>query len=223
MTPAAATSIFKPFNPLPLLPSALSLPPVLHIYAFPVLLAQFPLAVVAATIRPGKCALAFFLVVFVLANIFSSIDPGEHTPPLHFTSDPLTVVDAAVCPCVFTKAVQVVLEEFAFVAALVSPDELSFSRLFAIFVFTGIHGSIRPFLNALTVLLVKPPLTLVPIAVVVLIDPVSVGFVVFPHALVHITFGMDESTESILLAVFPETIVPRAIGPYLNAPSAWNV
>ena len=89
--------------------------------------------------------------------------------------------------------------------------------LHSLFVLAVIFCSIRPLLYTKTMLLISIPLTLVSAAVEMRINAIAICFVLSPFTFVDVAFGMYKSTKPIGHAITPETIVSRAIRPYLNA------
>ena len=73
------------------------------------------------------------------------------------------------------------------------------------------------------VLLVLEPFTFVPASVVVCVDTLPVGLIRSPLSFIDIPFGVDESAVAIGHAVDPESVVPGAVWPNLDAPAVFHV
>lgn len=72
-------------------------------------------------------------------------------------------------------------------------------------------------------LLVVFPLALVFVAVGMCINAVSLSLLILPHALINITFIMNQPPVAILLSVLPKALVATAIGPDLHAATLRHV
>ena len=87
--------------------------------------------------------------------------------------------------------------------------------LFAILVLTLIFGTIWPFFDAATMLLVFDPFANISSAISMFVSSVAMCLIIAPRALIDIAIGMDENTMPISLIILPLAIIFTAILPDL--------
>jgi hypothetical protein len=107
---------------------------------------------------------------------------------VHLVCLPLAIVVAAIAPCVFALARDVVETEHAHIAGPIVPVKLPMSVLCSIDVRSFVPCLIRPSFHSMTVLLV-----------------------VFPLAIVDCTIVVDVLAKSICLVIAPLTLIDVAI------------
>lgn len=88
--------------------------------------------------------MTFFLVVYVVALVFTAVRPLKHAMALHFVVHPQTFVFTTIGPIVDAVAFDVVLDEFARVSALVSPRETPLPMLASFDVVSFVACTIGP-------------------------------------------------------------------------------
>lgn len=136
---------------------------------------------------------------------------------------PLAIKDASIGPSVLTLALQVILEEFAHVKALIRPRELTDACLQTVPIQPLVYWAVYPFFDPEPILLVIFPITFVPITISQSIYGVSVRLIIQPHAFVNLAVDVNETTIAISKAVLPEPIVSAAVGPDFDAPTTSGI
>jgi hypothetical protein len=82
-----------------------------------------------------------------------------------------------------------------------------------------VNITIRPALNALTVLLVLYPVSLISWAIVFGVDAKSMSVIIHPVAFINVSIRMDQSPLPVCIVVFPPPLIEGAIRPELGATS----
>jgi len=157
-----------------------------------VLLAIRPLASISSAVRPADLAVPVLLVISILAFVDLSAlrRPLEDTLPMHHVIAPFSFVAPAVRPRVFAKADDVVVPELSLVARVVCPHEDTVvTMLLPRYVGPRVGRTIRPCLDAHSMLLVSHPLAFVDCSIRVEVFSVPVSFAVKPVSLVDIAFA----------------------------------
>lgn len=94
--------------------------------------------------------------------------------------------------------------------------------LFAILILSFILGTIGPFFDAATMLLIFDPFADISSAVCVFVGSVAMCLIIAPRAFVNVAVGMDENTMPISLIILPLTIIFATILPYLLAVAVFH-
>jgi len=91
----------------------------------------------------------------------------------------------------------VIVDEFPCVGAAVCPVKLTRSMLLAIMIGSFIVCAVRPYFFSLPMLLVFEPVAFILGSISMVVPAFSMGFVVFPIAVVDVTVGMNETATAI--------------------------
>lgn len=83
-----------------------------------------------------------FFIIFILANIFSSIRPTEFSLSIHLIFLPLTFVNSSIRPFISSKPFYPVLLKLTFINWTISPLETSLAMFITFFIKTFVSGSI---------------------------------------------------------------------------------
>ena len=102
-------------------------------------------------------------------------------------------------------------------SASISPSELAMSMFLPQLIKSLIRGSIRPFLQSISVLFIFEPVSLISRAIDMGVNSLSVSFVVLPLTLVNVSVSMDQSASPVCFVVFPVTLIPRSVQPNLDS------
>ncbi len=105
--------------------------------------------------------MAFFLVSYVAALVFSPVFPREQALAVHHIVFPLTNKLTSITPPVCAIPFHAIAHELTLKTASILPLEVTMSVLFAILVGTGIDSAIGPLFSALAIVLVIQPFTVV--------------------------------------------------------------
>merc|ERR1719245_2799728 len=152
-------------------------------------------------------------VGLVRALVQRAVGPRHLSLAVHLAMLPLAGVGAAVCEAEGALSVHLVASELSLELDTCSaPVENSRAVLRAMLKLPLVPGPIRKDLGALARLLVANPLTLVTALANMNILAGAVCLAVGPLALVGVTGGRAEDTESVGLVVLKFAFVPLAVG-----------
>jgi hypothetical protein len=171
-----------------------------------------PLPVVVLAARPRELALAMLQVSVVLALVSAAIVPRERSPALHHVKMPLALIAAPIVPSIDAAPVYIVIEEFALVDGAVGPAENSMPILLAIHVLTRVGRFIRPFLVAGARLsILEPGAFKINTILMMVIEALTMIFIIQPFSVVDVPVAVDQTASSIGLIVYPGTFIERAV------------
>jgi hypothetical protein len=128
------------------------------------LLSISPLTRIFSPIRPANLAISMLFIVPVFTHIHLRVvsRPSEYSLAMHLIVFPFALVDAAIRPEVPADALDIVVSKLSLILRVVGPSEKPrLSVLLPGYVRTAVLGTVGPSLNAVPVLLVCDPLTLV--------------------------------------------------------------
>mmetsp|Transcript_92616 Transcript_92616/g.235456 ORF Transcript_92616/g.235456 Transcript_92616/m.235456 type:complete len:337 (-) Transcript_92616:12-1022(-) len=179
-----------------------------------VLPAGLPLACVRPAVWPREHALAMLLAIQELALVPSAIHPLHDAVRAHVVPLPLAGVGAAVAPLVGAIAVHVVGVEVALVAASGVPSELSTAALVPVVELALEDRAVRQPLDAMALLDLHAPLSLVGGAVAVRVLPDTMLPIGVELALVLGAIREDQLAFAMLLLSAPLALVH---GPAIDA------
>ena len=166
----------------------------------PVLLVQTIVAFVASSVAPLVLPMAMHVVIKPLAGILPPVNPGIGPETLYSVFDPVSIVNATISPRVRTFAVLLSHEVVSLVARAVGPNFLAWP-----------------------VLHITLPVAFIPRAIHVGVNTVSIGLVIEPLTLKHITIYVPEFAPTTGLIVPPKALVAGTIGPDLYPKSMLHV
>lgn len=207
-------TIVEPLNKLAVLPQRFLLR---FIMLFPheadaILLAILPLAPIGLGAEgPHVLAISIPQVVAKLASIEAgAVLPLKTTFPVHFALKPLATIYLPVRPAVNADATYLIFDELSFVHAPVRHFKHPLAFFHSVFVFSLVFRSVWPFFDAVSVLLVIMPVSLVASSTRLNAHSLTVHFVKSPCSLKYRFILVDENAFSTRLSIGP---LPKIIGP----------
>lgn len=188
----------EPSDTLALLPLTLALVTLLGIdeHTHAMLNVVSPVSRVLVAIRELHVAVSVFLTILESTSVLSTILVNKVTLTLEDTVDKLALVHAfGLSEVVLALTMEFTLNELSFVPATVFPFVAALSFFLTEHVITSVLASITNNLSTLTVLLVIEPSTLIS-RNLSLEYTVSIGRVLLPLTLVHVTSSVGHATDT---------------------------
>lgn len=130
---------------------------------------------------------------------------------------PLSLVRSPVRPLVIACPMDLVIYKLPCVNAAVCEDQLAFTILLAVSVFTVVFGSIVPLFDTLSIRFVVLPLTSVRLTVLIVVNTISIGFIVIKFAFEDVTIGMFKFSLALYNPIVPLSFILGAIEALLFA------
>jgi hypothetical protein len=162
-----------------------------------------PASFIALAIRPGKRSCAMLLITHITALIATTIWPCEDSASMHLVVFPSANITASINPLVRARSFDVVLVEVSVVVGSIFPDKLALSGFHSIPHAALKHGAIRPLLDAMSMLTVLEPFTVIARTVLMNKKPLAMDHIIFPMPHIISPICVDMPPKAVRHSILP--------------------